>query len=371
MRPHRVSKARSGLHLAGAWWWLAAAVLAPVGHAQGWQLGGLDDVPEPLPAFVAGLHAAANAARAAEGHAALAWDDGLARTARQHAAELARRRMLDHTGATPATRTLADRLARAGSPYTSVGENLAFEVGARDPVATVVRGWLESPPHRHNLMLPDFDRVGYGSALDAGGGRYVVQVLAAAPWAPSSAQAALVPVPVRTVVLDVAVAPGTPGLGLLELDGATETLAWASGRNQVRRDVPGSGPLRVRMGVAQGDGRFLLDEDGEVSGRGWSAAMAPRRWLRVTGGALAERVDLRVQVRLDVPSGVAVALLVDGVHLPEASVAPGRIAVTLPLADGAALQLALAEARGGGQLLVRHVFSLARAGDAIAWRVRP
>lgn len=348
----------------------ALALLAAPAFAEGWRLDGLEPPAEPEPALVADLHAAANAARRDAALAPLAWDVGLAAAARGHAAELARRGVLDHAGERPETRTLADRLVGVGVPYTAIGENLAFETGSADPVAVVVDGWLASPPHRANLLNDAFDRVGYGSARAADGGRYLVQVFAAVPWAPTAAAAAVANAAVRVVTLEVAVANGAPVAGLLEVDGTAERLTWHPGTQRLERSVawdgrPADGAVRVRLGVDVGGASFLLDEAGlAVPGRGWLGdAAAPRRHVTVRAATVDDRTVERVRVALAAPPGVRAQLLVDGVHRPDARRSDGSLEAWLDVADGGRVALALAEPAGDGRLTVRHAFVVTRAGD--------
>jgi len=106
-----------------------------------------------------------------------------------------------------------------------------------------------------------------------------------------------------------------------------------------------------------------------TSGR-WRPAEAPRAWLRVTGSEAGRvrREVVRLRLETDTPG---VALLVDGVHRPEAVNAPGLVALDLELADGGVARLALAEAAGGGRLVVRHAWLLRREGDIVRWEARP
>ena len=57
--------------------------------------------------------------------------------------------------------------------YRSAGENLA--AGQRTP-AEVVRGWMDSPGHRENLIRTEFGRLGIGVAMDKDGRLYWVQI---------------------------------------------------------------------------------------------------------------------------------------------------------------------------------------------------
>jgi len=353
--------------------WLSCLLLAGAAAAAGWLLPGVDDVAEPRPDLVAALHLAADAARAAAGLAPTAWDEGLARAARQHAAELAGRGLLDHGSPTPGRGTVADRMARAGSPYTTHGENLAFVPAEFDAVRSTVEGWLGSPPHRANLLEPTFDRVGFGTARDARGGVYVVQVLAGAPWAPTSWSAEATEV--RQVRLAFGLRVERPTSVLVEVGGTAHRFELAAGAQRLEVAVATDGPWPVRIGVASGTpGRFALDEAGTVAVAGsWRPEPgAPRRLLRVAGAEAARERLERVAVRLELPSAPrGVALLVDGVHRPDATAEAGRLAALLDLPDGASAWLALAEPDAAGRLRLRHGVTLARVGDALRWTARP
>jgi hypothetical protein len=137
--------------------------------------------------------------------------------------------------------------------------------------------------------------------------------------------------------------------------------------------VIGSGPWPVRIGVRDGAGSYYLDEAGEVPSSGrWRPGVAPRRHLRVSGAEAARQTFTMVRLSFDAPTAPpGAALLVDGVHRPEASVEPGRFELELALADGDEIRLALAEPHGDGRLLVRHGLALQREGTELRWAARP
>ena len=74
-----------------------------------------------------------------------------------------------------------DMMRERISPYGAFGENIMFEYhsdAAFDPKSfanTAVKGWLESPGHRANILSADFDRSGIGVAI-RGGYAYATQV---------------------------------------------------------------------------------------------------------------------------------------------------------------------------------------------------
>ena len=83
----------------------------------------------------------------------------------------------DSNGRPAATDMMRERI----SPYGAFGENIMFEYhsdAAFDPKSfanTAVKGWLESPGHRANILSADFDRSGIGVAI-RGGYAYATQV---------------------------------------------------------------------------------------------------------------------------------------------------------------------------------------------------
>ena len=339
----------------------------------GWLLPGVDDVVEPNPDLVAALHVAANVARAAHGARVTLWDDGLARAARQHAAELAARNVLDHLGLDPERRTVADRLARAGSPYATHAENLAAVPPSLDAVRATVDGWLESPGHRANLLRPEFDRVGFGTALGADGTVFVTQVLAHAPWIPLDWSTTLLEVATVRLTLELAVAE--PTTVLIDIDGAQAQPALDAGIRSWATYVAPPGPWEVVIGVpGASPGRFTLEEAGSVSGDGrWlpdEGRVRPREIVRVGATSVEPGVREVVRLRLALPTPAA-QLVVGSFQLPGANRGGGLIEAEFELTDGAELLVGLAEPSGDGALAVRHRWLLRRDGASVHWAARP
>ncbi|WP_287372489.1 CAP domain-containing protein [Oceanithermus sp.] len=147
--------------------WLALLVLLGAALAQ---------TPLELEAF-----RLTNEARKAHGLAALAWDDAAYRAARAHALDMLERGFFDHVN--PDGLGPADRMWAAGVLEVTVGENLAFYEGYTPEYAAgvVVDDWLRSPPHRRNLLKPEFTHLGL--ALVQRGDRIaVVQNFVARPF---------------------------------------------------------------------------------------------------------------------------------------------------------------------------------------------
>jgi uncharacterized protein YkwD len=83
-----------------------------------------------------------------------------------HAADLAARNELSHTGANGSK--LPDRVKQQGYTYRRVGENVI-----RSPfgVQSAMKSWLKSPGHCANIMAPNFTE--FGAAFE---GLYGAQV---------------------------------------------------------------------------------------------------------------------------------------------------------------------------------------------------
>lgn len=111
----------------------------------------------------------ANAERAHVGLPALKLDDGLARAARAHAAQMASQNKLSHqfSGEAP----LAERVGANSSLHLNrSGENVAVASNAEEAHA----GLMSSPPHRDNLLSPGFNVAGFG-VFRSGRWLYVTQ----------------------------------------------------------------------------------------------------------------------------------------------------------------------------------------------------
>ncbi len=121
-----------------------------------------------VPRTEAALLREMNRARAERGRRPLRMIATLRRPARAHSRYLVRTGGFDHDGRGGAP--FWKRLFAAGFPRNrTVGENLAMVWGCgSDAARQTVRMWLDSPPHRANLLNPRFRWVGTGSASAAG-----------------------------------------------------------------------------------------------------------------------------------------------------------------------------------------------------------
>lgn len=103
-----------------------------------------------------------NQERASRGLSSLTLDTGKLRdVARAHSRDMFARGYFAHD--TPEGKTPFDRMREGGVTFLAAGENLAF---APD-VEIAHKGLMNSPPHRKNILDPDFHRVGIG-AISAG-----------------------------------------------------------------------------------------------------------------------------------------------------------------------------------------------------------
>lgn len=121
--------------------------------------------------FLAGL----NAARAQAGLPALTLDPVLVEAARYRSSDMAANNYFSHTA--PDGTTVFDLLDAWGVPYGWAGENLArnnYPDG--EAVSVALRELMASPPHRDNILNPNYSRVGVGYARDGSGMHYLTTV---------------------------------------------------------------------------------------------------------------------------------------------------------------------------------------------------
>ncbi|HEX4811648.1 MAG TPA: CAP domain-containing protein [Nonomuraea sp.] len=116
-----------------------------------------------------------NAERAKGGCGPLKHHPQLRAAAFGHSSDMAKRDYFDHTS--PEGRDVGDRIAAAGfSGQRAWGENIAF---GQPSAASVVRGWMNSPGHRQNIMNCTYNLIGVGAADNGQGRIYWTQVFAA------------------------------------------------------------------------------------------------------------------------------------------------------------------------------------------------
>jgi uncharacterized protein YkwD len=144
------------------------------------------------------IHDLVNQERRKHGLAPLAWDGALARIARSHSADMAKRGYFSHDS--PEGHDFSQRY-RTGGYSCSIqvgatvhlgGENI-FQNNRYDSVTTMngrayydwnsesdiagstVRGWMDSPGHRKNILTPYWQREGIGVRLTPENKIYITQ----------------------------------------------------------------------------------------------------------------------------------------------------------------------------------------------------
>jgi uncharacterized protein YkwD len=117
-----------------------------------------------------------NRERAHFGLRRLTIDKRLAKAARRHARDMARRNYFSHD--TLGGGSFVDRIRAAGylrgAHSWTVGENLAWGSRSHSRPRTIMQLWMNSPGHRANILNPSFREIGIGVAYDApvaGGGQ--------------------------------------------------------------------------------------------------------------------------------------------------------------------------------------------------------
>jgi uncharacterized protein YkwD len=99
----------------------------------------------------------------------------LSNVARLHSQDMATHDYFDHVS--PNGDSLRKRITRGGiTNWNRLAENIAMNYGHLDPAWVAVRGWLESPPHRQNILDKDLTETGIGVAVDAKGRVYLTQL---------------------------------------------------------------------------------------------------------------------------------------------------------------------------------------------------
>jgi uncharacterized protein YkwD len=110
----------------------------------------------------------ANQSRQQAGVPPLHMNQDLIKAARAHARLMIQQRQLSHQFDGEAS--LMKRLHETGVPLNSAGENVAYNASAE----AAFEAFMHSPPHRSNLLDPDFNAAGF-AAIWSEGRLYVVQ----------------------------------------------------------------------------------------------------------------------------------------------------------------------------------------------------
>jgi uncharacterized protein YkwD len=103
----------------------------------------------------------------------LHWNDKLAHAAQIHVKDMADRNYFSHES--PEKTGPGERVQKVGYSWSRVGENIAE--GQTDPQA-VVKSWMNSPPHKANMLDKNFTETGIAYAKDKSGKMLWVEVFA-------------------------------------------------------------------------------------------------------------------------------------------------------------------------------------------------
>lgn len=118
--------------------------------------------PQPKPAPASGdigrLLQLANFERSRNGAGALRPDSRLTRAGQNHSQYLAATRVLSHVG--PSGERAGTRMTGQGYIWRAFAENIA----QADTAEKAITQWMNSPPHRANLLNPIYTDVGIGYA---------------------------------------------------------------------------------------------------------------------------------------------------------------------------------------------------------------
>ena len=104
------------------------------------------------------LFESANRERRAHRLGPLKWSASLAEAARQHAMRMAEQNILSHQ--LPGEPGMANRASQAGARFSLLAENVAVGPSAEG----IHKQWMNSPPHRANLLDAQVDSVGIAVA---------------------------------------------------------------------------------------------------------------------------------------------------------------------------------------------------------------
>lgn len=105
------------------------------------------------------LFDAVNRERTSEGLHALKWDAALASAARIHLQKMVERRSLSHQF--PGEADLTKRSRDAGAHFSIIAENIALAPSVNE----LHIGWMNSTPHRNNIMNPKLTAIGIAVEL--------------------------------------------------------------------------------------------------------------------------------------------------------------------------------------------------------------
>ncbi|MBU3189059.1 CAP domain-containing protein [Clostridium bowmanii] len=111
-----------------------------------------------------------NQERAKLGLAPLKANSALSNVARTKSEDMRDNNYFSHTS--PTYGSPFDMMKKFGITYTAAGENIAM---GQPTAASVMKGWMNSPGHKANILSANFTEIGVGVAKDASGTIYWTQ----------------------------------------------------------------------------------------------------------------------------------------------------------------------------------------------------
>ena len=161
-------------------WPIMAAVVIVIGISR-WA-GGQEwiEFQDRNNAINASVLSVINTERTRQGLGAVSEDELLQNAAQWMADDMAAHHTLDHTDSQH--RSVAKRLQDFGYEHPRLmAENIAE---GQETATAVVKSWMQSPPHRANLLHPEVRHAGVGHAVNARGEHYWVLDLGTAFTSP-------------------------------------------------------------------------------------------------------------------------------------------------------------------------------------------
>ena len=101
-----------------------------------------------------------NAERKKKGLPALKHNPALTKIARNYSRRMRQEDFFAHND--PKGKSVADRVRAANISFRMIGENLAMNYNAPDPIKVAVKGWMDSKGHRENILRKEFTESGLG-----------------------------------------------------------------------------------------------------------------------------------------------------------------------------------------------------------------
>jgi uncharacterized protein YkwD len=318
----------------------------------------------PNPVLELDLLSKTNAARAENGLPPLQADETLALAARHHALEMVTLNYFSHQSPTSENATPPQRVARAGSPFISVGENIA----KMPPMQLVslagetVDGWMNSPGHRANILQTSYTHVGYGTAQDSQGFTYVVQNFSYQPFTLRSVEVRNKSQASYLIVLDVNLPQ--PSTAVFAYGSSkTSPMQLDAGSNRVEFSTTEANQLYIQGAVPSPEGGGYIYQDGGwltlASGRYQPDDITPETYLQISDAKARIRSSSVNEITfvLDGAAQKSLAVIVNDDYAPDALVASGTVRVTLP-SDTATAKIAIGELLPGNQVNVSMQFKV-------------